>query len=454
VALIVPELNNQDMTAGQNDWNQPGSCIMKTRLDNLRKAALRQTTRFARNDSGALALIVGLAAIPFFVAGGIALDTFRAGTAKADVQASLDAAALAAAAAGANVSEADRKKMAERAFETNIEGSLLGNTAGKPDITFSNGAVTVSYQGSIPTTLMKIGGFNQMNVTGSSTATLRLPQKAEIALVLDYSGSMTEVSAGKVKYQTMKDAAIDMVNDLTEDGKNKDVHFGLVPFSHHVYTSLPASMVRDGGSGTWTGCTQDRRYPFNTKVSAPIPGNDNSKWNQPQAPVHQAWGCAAYQTNNLKVRELTSDHAGTISQLKNMQPYAWTHISLGMEFGWHVLHEGAPFAARPASDTTNKKFLVLLTDGKQTEPAFGGNGNRKVSDGEKNLEKLCDNVKATGITVITIAFALDDNDTENRLKNCSTDPDKHFFEAEDSNDLTEAFEQIKNQIASAIYLSK
>jgi Flp pilus assembly protein TadG len=73
---------------------------MKTRLDHLRKAALRQTTRFARNDSGALALIVGFAAIPFFVAGGIALDTFRAGTAKADVQASLDAAALAAAAAG------------------------------------------------------------------------------------------------------------------------------------------------------------------------------------------------------------------------------------------------------------------------------------------------------------------------------------------------------------------
>jgi hypothetical protein len=78
-----------------------------------------------------------------------------------------------------------------------------------------------------------------------------------------------------------------------------------------------------------------------------------------------------------------------------------------------------------------------------------------VSDGEKNLEKLCDNVKATGITVITIAFALgNDTGTENRLKNCSTDPDKHFFEAEDSNDLTKAFEQIKNQIASAIYLSQ
>jgi hypothetical protein len=331
---------------------------------------------------------------------------------------------------------------------------MLGNMAGKPVIKFDNGTVTVTYQGSIPTTLMKIGGFNDMQVTGSSTATLRLPQKAEIALVLDYSGSMNEVSAGKVKYQTMKDAAIDMVNGLTENGSNKDVHFGLVPFSHHVYTSLPATMVRDGGSGIWTGCTQDRRYPFNTKVSAPIPGNDNSKWNQPQAPVHEAWGCGAYQTKNLKVRELTSDHAGTISQLENMKPYAWTHISLGMEFGWHVLDAGAPFAARPASDTKNKKFLVLLTDGEQTEPAFGANGNRKVSDGEKNLEKLCDNVKATGITVITIAFALDDSGTENRLKNCSTDPNKHFFEAEDSNDLTKAFEQIKNQIASAIYLSE
>jgi Flp pilus assembly protein TadG len=460
-------MNKWDAKCRDEDTNQPGSCTMKTRFDHLRKAALRQTSRFARNDSGALALIVGLAAIPFFVAGGIALDTFRAGTARADVQASLDAAALAAAAAGPSASDADRKKMAEQAFETNIEGSLLGNTVGKPDINFSNGAVTVSYQGSIPTTLMKIGGFNSMQVTGSSTATLRLPQKAEIALVLDYSGSMEEISAGKVKYQTMKDAAIDMVNGLTENGSNEEVLFSLVPFSHNVFTSLPSSMVLGASGGSWTGCTYDRQYPHNTKVNAPT-GAAKSKWGQP-APTsyadyagQQNYHCDGYnhdgngyQANSLVVQELSKDHSSTISQLKAMKPYGYTNISLGLSFGWQTVDPGAPFAARPDSDKKNKKFIVLLTDGKQTTPAFGPGNSRDRYDGEANLEKICANLKNTEITVITIAFALgNDTGTENRLKNCSTDPDKHFFEAEDSNDLTKAFEQIKNQIASAIYLSQ
>ena len=427
---------------------------MKTRFNKLMEATTAQGTRFARNEKGALAIVLALAAVPFFLAGGIALDTFRASSANADVQASLDAAALAAAAAKPNTSNADRKKMAEAAFEANIEGSLLGKLQGKPDITFKDGAVTVSFTGALPTTLMKIGGFNTMNVTGSSTATMRLPQKAEIVLSLDYSGSMKEVSAGKVKYETMRDAAIDMVENLSENGTNKDIHFGLVPFSHHVYTTLPSSMVLGASGATWTGCTQDRQYPYNTQSAAPTAGNDASKWGQPQDPVHADEGCSPYLPKKLVVKELSDDHSGVINQLKAMKPNAWTHIALGMEFGWQLLDPAAPFQARSYSDSTNKKFLVLLTDGKQTEPAFGPGNSRTVSRGEKNLETLCDNVKAANITVITIAFALDDWSTENRLKNCSTDPSKHFYKAEDSNDLTKAFEEIQNQIASAIYLSK
>ena len=137
-----------------------------------------------------------------------------------------------------------------------------------------------------------------------------------------------------------------------------------------------------------------------------------------------------------------------------MSPYGYTNISLGLQFGWQMVDPGAPFAARSFSDKKNKKFIVLLTDGQQTTPAFGPDNSRDRFDGEENLEKICANLKSTEITVITIAFALDDTATENRLKNCSTDPSKHFFEAEDSNDLTQAFEQVKNQIASAIYLSE
>ena len=76
----------------------------------------------------------------------------------------------------------------------------------------------------------------------------------------------------------MRDAAIDMVENLSENGTNKDIHFGLVPFSHHVYTTLPSSMVLGASGATWTGCTQDRQYPYNTQSAAPTAGNDASKW--------------------------------------------------------------------------------------------------------------------------------------------------------------------------------
>ena len=80
-------------------------------------------------------------------------------------------------------------------------------------------------------------------------------------------------------------------------------------------------------------------------------------------------------------------------------------------------------------DEETQKFMVVLTDGAQTEPAFGPGSTRTVAQGESNLEALCTNAKAKGITMITIAYDLDDNATANRLKNCATDPDKNFFVA-------------------------
>ena len=439
---------------------------MKTRLTKLLNSASSRNVCFARDERGAIALVMAMLAVPFFLAVGVALDTFRASSAQADVQASLDAAALAAAAASPNTPNAVRKRMAEEAFKVNIAGGMANSLDGTADITFDGESVTVSYSGTLPTTLMTLGGFDTMNVAATSTARLRLPQKAEIALVLEYSESMEEVSAGKQKYVTMKDAAIDMVNGLTEDGTNEDVHFALVPFSHNVYTTLPSSMVVDARGGSWTGCTYDRQYPYNTTSSAPG-GNDASKWGQPVPNNFGRYGDLAnyhcdgrlhsgrgYLANRLVTRELSDDHRATIDQLRAMRPYGYTNISLGLEFGWHMLEPGAPYAARSFSDTKNKKFVVLLTDGKQTAPAFGPGNSRNYQQGENNLTTLCSTIKQTDITVITIAFALDDSGTRNRLRNCSSDPDKNFFEAEDSNDLTRAFEEIQNQIASAIYLSK
>ncbi len=439
---------------------------MISRLKKLNSFTRKLTGDFKQDTDGAIALVFGLAAVPMILAAGAALDYVRVGSATAEVQAALDASALAGAAASPSSTDDERRQFALDAFNANLEGGFAPKLTGGPVVSFNDGRITVAYHGGLPTTLLRLGGFDEFNVSATSTATMNRPGRAEIAMVLDYSGSMGWMSAGSQKYVTMRNAAIDMVNGLTDNGTNSEIRFGLVPFSHNVFTQLPANFVVGATGSTWTGCTYDRMYPHNTTAAEPTASNA-TKWGQPAPSFppgddqgkHHCDGKNhdgnGYQANNLEVRELSSSHSDTISQLQAMRPYGYTNISLGTEFGWHLLEPGAPFAARSFADTENKKFLVVLTDGEQTTPAFGNGASRTVPNGGNNLASLCDNIKSAGnITVITIAFALSDTATENRLRNCATDPDRHFFEAEDGNDLTKAFEEIQRQIATAIYLSE
>ena len=431
------------------------------------KTISRTVGDFSRDTGGAVAIVLGLTVVPIVLAAGAAVDFYRAGAAHAEVQASLDASALAGAAAKPGTSNEDRRRIALNTFAANLQGGLADQLIGDPQTELDGDSFTVSYNGGMPTTLLRVGGFTKIDVDASATVRINLPARAEIALVLDYSSSMTRYSAGKQKYVTMRKAAIDMVDGLTNKGKIRDVKFGLVPFSHNVHATLPSSFVVGAGGGNWSGCTYDRTYPYNTTSNAPD-GSNRSKWGQPRPAdfgdyrSQSSYHCDGYRhngrgylANRLQVRELSSDHAATVDQLNAMRPYGYTNISLGVEFGWHLLEPGAPFDARSHADEENKKFIVVLTDGKQTTPAFGPGGSRDRFDGEDNLSTLCTNIKSGDeITVITIAFALDDQATEDRLRNCSSDPDKHFFKAENSNDLTRAFEEIRQQIAKSIFLSK
>ena len=439
---------------------------MKVKANKFRALA-RAAGDFSRDTGGAVALALGLSMVPIVLAAGAAVDFYRAGAAHAEIQASLDASALAGAAAKPGTSEADRRRIALSTFEANLQDGFGDQLIGSPHAELDGDSFTVSYKGGLPTTLLRVGGLKKIDTELSATVRINLPSRAEIAMVLDYSASMTQYSAGQQKYVTMRKAAIDMVDGLTDSGSNTDIRFGLVPFSHNVYATLPSSFVVGAGGSSWTGCTYDRTYPYNLTSDEPD-GTNRSKWGQPRPSDfgdyrgQSRYHCDGYDHNGrgylarrLQVRELSSNHAATTRQLEVMRPYGYTNISLGVAFGWHLLEPGAPYAARAHDDDENKKFIVVLTDGKQTTPAFGRGGSRDRFDGERNLSALCTNIKAGNrITVITIAFALDDRATEDRLRNCTTDPDKHFFKAENSNDLTRAFEEIRQRIAKSIFLSK
>lgn len=411
--------------------------------------------RLARETGANTAIVFALSAVPVMLVVGMAYDFSRAAVLETRLQASLDAGALAAA-ASPTLTDAERQDLAKAVFTQNFTVKATAGVDAEPLVEIADDKVTMSVSVAYPTTFMRIAGINAMTV--GSTVEVAIPEdrKAEIALVLDYSGSMTEKSGGKVKYVAMREAAIKLVDDLTQKGKSDKVKFGLVPFSHHVYASLPGEHVVGGTAGkTWSGCTQDRKYPHNLSDATPVGGDNNTKWGHPNAPVHASSGCEGYLPRNLVVKPISDDHDEVKKQLGIMKPYQWTHISLGFEFGWHLLAPNAPFGGTASyGDKKTMKVLVLLTDGRQTEPAFGPGTTRTVAQGEKNLEALCVNARAKGVTVITVAFDLRHAATENRLRECSSDPARYFFIAEDDAELASAFEQIKAQLASSIHIAK
>jgi Flp pilus assembly protein TadG len=408
---------------------------------------------FLRSQTGTVAVTFALSILPIFAAVGAAVDFAHYNAINTQLTAALDAASLAAAAASGKT-DAQREQIGKDTFLANSEGGAATGEEIKLVLKSDGKTIKAEAHATMSTTLLVALGLNDIDVGVRNEVAIPVPRKAEVAFVLDYSGSMADPAGGQIKYLAMRDAATTLIDALTKNDPTK-VKIALVPFSHHVYTSLPSNYVAGQSGSTWTGCTQDRLYPLNLSDATPNPSDDATKWGQPMQPDHAAWGCSGYVKHHLAVQPLTNDFKALKTQLAAMTPYAYTHVPLGVEFGYHVLSPNAPYAQGVSySDKSTSKFMVVLTDGAQTEPAWGPSGIHTVAQGDTNLEKICGNVKDSGITVITLAYDLDDSSQRQRLRDCATDPDKNFFVVNSGADLANAFSAITSAISATVYLSK
>ena len=66
---------------------------------------------------------------------------------------------------------------------------------------------------------------------------------------------------------------------------------------------------------------------------------------------------------------------------------------------------------------------------------------------------MCEEMKAQNILVITVAFELNDEDTEERLRGCASGAE-YFYIAENNAQLSNSFENITKQLAKSIFISK
>ena len=195
----------------------------------------------------------------------------------------------------------------------------------------------------------------------------------------------------------------------------------------------------------WTGCVTDRTQDYDTKNTAPTSSN------APTMVVAEEYvsGSTKYcKTGNNPymppIMPLSYDWAALKTMIGTLQPTGNTNQGIGLAWGWLTLGTGAPFNA-PAKDTANytyKEAIILLSDGLNTQNRWYSNASQ--IDARQKI--LCDNAKASNITIYTVQVNTGGDPTSAVLKYCASGADK-FFEVKQANQTLSVFNSIGQSLA-------
>jgi Flp pilus assembly protein TadG len=222
--------------------------------------------RFGSDRRGNFALMTVITMVPLMGALAIGVDYTELVRQRQDTLNALDAAGIATAqqiVAGAT--DATAKAYAKNFFEANLGPVNPANTVLTVTLPNNNaGGGTLKLQADLkyqpyflPAAAMLLGGTaGNTNVNFSATSEVRLKNTLEVSLVLDNSGSMTELGHGsnKVRFDLLKDAAKQLVDQLAGQAQlmkqvTKPVQFSLVPFAASV------NVGAGNASATWMDTT-------------------------------------------------------------------------------------------------------------------------------------------------------------------------------------------------------
>lgn len=417
--------------------------------------ALRRTAlRFRRDDTGSVAVMFGASLIGITLTAGMAIDYARAAAVRADVQAALDSASLAAA---KTMSEGvtDPKAIAAAArtmFDANYAARLgepLRSVDFKVVADTATKAATVTASVKVATVFMTMAGIPDVDVGSSSSATAD-GDKLEVAMMVDMTGSMASRPKGgtKPKIDSLKAAAADFVDTmLPANGVNASkVRIGFVPFSEGVNAGTYASAVSGGKA---TRCVSER---FGADANTDAPPS--------AAPLTAT--AAACPTN--VVRPLTNDRAALLADTKAFSATGTTAGHVGTQWARYVLSSRwstvwPAAAAVPAGTKGTKKIAILMTDGLYNT-SFDASGKPTVTEpnpaSTAQALAACQAMDRDGITVYTIGFDLNGASgtwAKQLLQDCAstvTDPSgtsrKAFYDVTDDAGLKAAYQDIAQRL--------
>lgn len=448
-------------------------------FEKLKSRALQTLRATMHSQGGAVIILWALAAVPVVVGVGAAVDLSRAYMAKSRLAFALDAAGLAAGAAGET--ETEMQAIAEQFFSANYPPTLPG-TPSTPVLTVDGGVIKVSGTVTLDATLLKLIGQEDFTVAASAEV---LRKGLEVALILDNTGSMKGS-----KLNSLRQASQDLVDILFQVPElQSNLSVGIVPYSATVNLGAAALGIVSGvapeefdpsDDEKWDGCVLARTYPFDVRDD---PSGGGQQWfkyfwesaadnDWPVADTNPAL-CNDSTGPNVAcptpITALTNDKTVLDGAIGSME--AWcrggTFSNVGMAWGWRVLSPEAPYSQALPYDTPGfDKVAILMTDGvngyfkKPGSPFTSdyaayerlsegnlGTTNKSAAKTELNnrLTEVCTNMKAAGIIIYTITFSLNNEGTKTIYRNCATDPSK-YFDSGNGAALQQAFQDIAEEL--------
>jgi Flp pilus assembly protein TadG len=453
---------------------------METSVCSRIRSALAE---FGRSDRGNIAVIFAIACVPLISFMGAAIDYSRANAARSSMQAALDSTALMVSKDLSEglitISQINAKAQAYfAALYTNTNAQSVSINATYTAASGSNGStVVVNGSGSITTDFMKVVGFPNMNFNTTSTAAWGT-SLLRVALVLDNTGSMNDYN----KIGALQTAAKNLVTQLSGLAKNNgDVYISVIPFEIDVNvgtSNVNASWLRwdswdpsnypnsrspwqtwcSGGYWLTLAQCQGRGYTWNHSVGSP----SYSQWNgcvtdrdqnydvDATAPTSKSTQFIADQDQACPaatILPLTYNWSDVNNTINSMTANGATNQTIGLQWGWFSLLQRSPLnAPAEAASSTYQHIIVLFTDGLNTGDRWYGNFSSQSSQVDTRMKTLCDNIKASGVTIYTVQIDTDGAGQSAVLPYCASGS-SNFFMLTQPSQIAAAFAQIGTSIS-------
>lgn len=450
--------------------------------------------RFCSDKSGSIAIMFALMFVTLALFVGSAVDIARWLQARHQTIAAMDAAVL----AGGRVLILDSKDVegarmaAQQYYTENTRGrtDVIEDTIEFDAIEDGNAfaALGNAYLRTSFLSLARISKLPLLNTTESHFSRVEITtgggsggggssgdDSVEIALMLDVTGSM----AG-TKIRDLRLAAKDLVGIVISDNSlAKAVRVSLVPFSEGVRLPSSANSKARGspqssfklttGSGrnqvttTYysTDCVVERTGA--NKYTDVAPGKNTYVTTLYKAEDSRGRQVPCELTSAYELMPLTNDKAALMARIDGfLNPKGATAGHIGTAWAWYTLSPnwntlwGASNKAGAFGDQTTK-IAILMTDGEYnlqftSQGVSASAGSSANGDSASQARALCTAMKAQGITIYTVGFALGKNSSAiQTLDHCASDPSMAYT-PENGEELKQTFRDIAFKI-KPLYLT-